>query len=238
MAIFNQTKFYLESWQYFVIIIQAIFFSYFGNFLSLKAIERAPNPGYSLIISKSYVVFTSIASVFLFSAPLTIASAVAIILIVGFSALIMIDRSKVKQPNSPWLGYTIGAFFCGGMLALTTKYLFLYGVPVLTRLIYSMLIVTGLILAEIRRNHIQVGSTPKKNFFILLFVGLAGAGFNYFMQVAIDLAPNVGYVNAANAASISLLTIASALIFHDELTQRKLLGVAGVTAGLIILFST
>ena len=71
---------------------------------------------------------------------------------------------------------------------------------------------------------------------VLLAVGLLGASFNYFMQVGFTLAPNVGYVNAANAASISLLSIMSAVIFKDELTLKKMIGIAGVTVGLFILF--
>jgi hypothetical protein len=64
--------------------VQGIFFSYLGNVFSLKGIEYSPNPGYSLIISKSYVVFTAIASIFIFSAPLTMKSVIAILLIVLF----------------------------------------------------------------------------------------------------------------------------------------------------------
>jgi uncharacterized membrane protein len=56
------------------------------------------------------------------------------------------------------------------------------------------------------------------------------------MQVGFNLAPNVGFVNAANAASISLLTLAAAFFFKDELTLKKLIGIAGVTAGLLLLF--
>ena len=67
-------------------------------------------------------------------------------------------------------------------------------------------------------------------------IGIFGSSFNYFMQVGFDLAPNVGYVNATNAASISLLTLMSAFIFKDELSLKKMIGIVGVTAGLIFLF--
>ncbi|MCA9369421.1 hypothetical protein KC721_03915, partial [Candidatus Woesebacteria bacterium] len=70
----------------------------------------------------------------------------------------------------------------------------------------------------------------------LLWIGVFGASFNYFMQVGFDLAPNVGFVNAANAASISLLTLLSAVLFKDELTLKKMVGIIGVTVGLVILF--
>ena len=56
------------------------------------------------------------------------------------------------------------------------------------------------------------------------------------MQVGFNLAPNVGFVNAANAASISLLTLMSTFFFKDELTIKKMIGILGVTAGLLLLF--
>lgn len=237
ISINTKTRFELKPFEYLLIIIQGIFFSYLGNVFSLKGIEYAPNPGYSLIISKSYVVFTAIASIFLFASPLTTKSVIAIISIVTFSALIMIDKNKDKSgSNKLWLPYTIGAFLCWGMLALSSKYLLNLGVPILTRLIYSMIIVTFLIIGEIKTRKVKINNVSKKQVFTLLMIGVFASSFNYYMQVGFNLAPNVGYVNAANASSISLLTLLSAYFFKDDLNLRKLIGIFGVTIGLIILF--
>lgn len=237
MAINSGTRFTLSTFEYIIIIIQGIFFSYLGNTFSLRGIEYSPNPGYSLIISKAYVVFTAIASIFVFNAPLTIQSVIAIILIILFSAVIMIDKSKNKaNSDKRWLAYTMGAFFCWGLLALSSKYLLNLGVPILTRLIYSMVIVTALILGEIIVKNVNILKISRPQLIILVLIGLFGTGFNYFMQVGFNLAPNVGYVNAANAGSISLLTLMSAILFKDELNPKKLIGIIGVTLGLILLF--
>lgn len=220
-----------------IIIVQAILFSYVGNVLSLKAIQMAPNPGYSLIISKSYVVFTAIASVFLFQSPLTLKSIFAIAIIILFSALILINRNqKSRVKNTRWIYYSLGAFFCAGFSALSSKYLLNLGVPILVRLIYSMAIVTVLIVLEMSFKKIRIQNYKVKQWSALLLIGVAGATFSYFMQFAFDAAPNVGYVNAANAGSISLLTLMSALIFKDELTIKKVIGIFGVTLGLVLLF--
>ena len=236
LTVKTPTSFTLKPFEYLLILVQGIFFSYLGNVFSLKGIEYSSNPGYSLIISKSYVVFTAIASIFLFSAPLTMKSGIAILLIVLFSALITINKDKSRTTsNKLWLPYTMGAFFCWGFLALSSKYLLNMGVPILTRLILSMLVVTILILGEIKLKKIKVLQINKTQVMTLLFMGIFGASFNYFMQVAFNLAPNVGYVNATNAASISLLTLMSALIFKDELTPKKMIGIFGVTAGLLLL---
>lgn len=237
LATNNSTNYTPTTVEFILIIIQGIFFSYLGNVFSLKGIEYAPNPGYSLIISKAYVVFTAVASIFIFNSPLTLESIIAIILIVLFSAVIMIDKSKDKQQsNRRWLPYTIGAFFCWGLLALSSKHLLNLGVPILTRLIYSMIIVTILIIGEIIVKKINVRNISRPQITTLVLIGLFGAGFNYFMQVGFNLAPNVGYVNAANAGSISLLTIMSTIFFKDELNLKKMIGVIGVTVGLILLF--
>jgi uncharacterized membrane protein len=231
------TSFTLTPFEYVLIIIQGIFFSYFGNVFSLKGIEYAPNPGYSLIISKSYVVFTAIASIFVFAAPLSLKSMIAIVLIILFSAVIMINKDTSKTTsNSLWLPYTMGAFFCWGLLALSSKYLLNLGVPILTRLILSMVVTTLLIGGEIVYKKVAWKNVTREQLIILVLIGIFGASFNYFMQVGFNLAPNVGFVNAANAASISLLTLLSAFFFKDELTIKKMIGIVGVTVGLLLLF--
>ena len=231
------TNFTLKPFEYLLVLVQGIFFMYLGNVFSLKGIEYSPNPGYSLIISKSYVVFTAIASIFIFSAPLTMKSVIAIVLIVLFSALITIDKNKNRiTSNKLWFPYTMGAFFCWGFLALSSKYLLNLGIPILTRLILSMLVVTILIFGEIILKKINIFQISKLQLVILLLIGIFGSSYAYFMQVGFHLAPNVGYVNATNAASISLLTLMSSLIYKDELTLKKMIGIFGVTAGLLFLF--
>jgi len=237
LSVNTNTRFTLKPFEYFLILVQAIFFSYLGSVFSLKGIEYSPNPGYSLIISKSYVVLTAVASIYIFGAPLTMKSVIAIILIVIFSGLIMIDKSKNKsKSNTLWLSYTIGAFFCWGLLALSSKYLLNVGVPILTRLMYTMIIVTVIILGEIKIKKIKVFTITKIQLIVLVLIGAFSTSFNYYMQVGFNVAPNVGYVNAVNAASISLLTLLSAFLFKDDLSVKKLIGIAGVTVGLFVLF--
>jgi uncharacterized membrane protein len=121
-------------------------------------------------------------------------------------------------------------------LALSSKYLLNMGVPILTRLILSMVVTTVLIFGEILYKKVEWKKVSRDQLVILVLIGIFGASFNYFMQVGFNLAPNVGFVNATNAASISLLTLMSAFFFKDELTVKKMIGIFGVTAGLLLLF--
>jgi len=238
MILINKDTISLSFLQYAIIIISAVFFSYLGNILSLRSMDYAPNPGYSLIISKSYVVLTSVASVFLFGAEFTPKSALAIAIVVFSSALIVIDKPTSSQHayKKIWLPLTLGAFFCWALLALSAKYMIELGVSVPVRLFYLTSIVSLLILGEIRLQKVRIGRLSPSQIIVLALIGIFAAGFNYFMNIGYELAPNLGYINLVNASSISALTIFSAILFKDELNLRKIAGVLGVTVGLFILF--
>jgi drug/metabolite transporter (DMT)-like permease len=237
LAIASHTSLAVSWYQLGLLIIMGIFFSYLGSLFSLKSIEYAPNPGYSLILSKSYVVFTSIAALFLFHGSLTLRASLAIILILISSSFVMIGKPKTDQSHvrKSWLPLAIGSFFCWGFLAIASKYVLSLGVPIYARLIYSMAVVTFLIFGEMSLTKEKTVPLSGFSIFILVLVGITGAAFNYFQQVGYVLAPNIGYINAINAASIMGVTLGSKFLFGDELTKKKLLGMIGVTVGLILL---
>lgn len=135
-----------------------------------------------------------------------------------------------------WLLYAVGAFFCWGCLALVSTYLLGHGVDVIVYLFYLTGIVSALMVVESSLGTVASLVPPGASLALLGAIGAASTLFNLSIQVGYRLAPNPGYINAANAASISLLTLASAYFFKDELTRRKVTGVLGVTAGLILLF--
>lgn len=227
----------VSPFQLGMILFGAVVFSWLGNNASLKALDLAPNQGYSLIISKSYVVMTAVMSVWLFHAPLTIKSVLAILVIVGFSALIMIEKKDRPggEPSKSWLWLTMVAFVCWACLALSNRYLLLTGLPSTVLLFYNFSIVAILVGLQALREKVSL-QLPQKSWLTLLVIGIGGAVFNFFQVSGYGIAPNPGYMNAANAGSISLLTIASAYLFRDELSPRKMVGVIGVVAGLILLF--
>jgi len=228
--------FSISLWQAIVVLVVAVFFSYGGNTVSLKAIDIAPNPGYSLVLSKSYVLFTTLFAVAFLHGELTLRKAVAILIIVGFSALIMVNRKAAKRTShNKWIVLSFAAFFAWGFLSLSSKYLFSHGVDTISFLIYIYAVVS---LCIVLANKVWLRSfgkiTPQK-WALLAATGVFSTLFNLGNFEAIRLAPNVGYVNAINAASISLVTILAVVLFKDELTRQKAVGIIGVTAGLCLL---
>lgn len=149
MAILNKSSLTLSPYQLFIMIILSVIGSYLPNVASLNSVKFAPNPGYSLVLSKSYVVFTTIAALFVFHAALSLKSSLAILMIVGFSVLIMIGKTKLHKHSNPlWLPLSFGAFFGWGFLSLGTKYAFTIGINIYQRLIYLAIFVSIYILLE------------------------------------------------------------------------------------------
>lgn len=232
----SNTKLSISLWQAIVLLVAAVLFAYGGNTVSLKAIDIAPNPGYSLVLSKSYVLFTTIVAVLFLNQGLTVRKAIAILLIVAFSALIMISPKAAKQAkNSSWIWLSFGAFFAWGMLSLSSKYLFSHGVSTFAFLIYLYALTTICIAVTNKMNHRTFKGISTSHWLLLAGTGVFSTLFNLGQFEAIRIAPNIGYVNAINASSISLVTILAVLLLKDELTLQKALGVAGVTGGLLLL---
>ncbi|MEO7364510.1 MAG: DMT family transporter [Candidatus Saccharimonadales bacterium] len=232
----SNTKFSITAWHLVMLVVTAVVFAYGGNTMSLKAIEIAPNPGYSLVLSKSYVLFTTIVAVVFLNQGLTWRKAIAILLIVAFSALILVNRKSARHvKDNKWIWLSLGSFFAWGMLSLSSKYLFSHGVATYAFLIYLYALVTICIVSanKMGRKKLQNITTP--HWLLLLGTGIFSALFNLVQFEAIRLAPNVGYVNAINAGSISLVTVLAVLLFKDELTSQKAIGIAGVTVGILLL---
>lgn len=236
IGVVNSSNLGISLWQALILLATAVVFAYGGNKASLHAIDVAPNPGYSLVLSKSYVLFTTLVAVTLLGAELTLQNAIAILIIVAFSALIMINPKGAKKVKSEkWILLSLGAFFAWGMLSLSSKYLFNNGVDTIAFLIYLYALVTFCIvfIDKVRISKIKEVSSSAK--LLLIGTGIFSTLFNLGQFEAIKLAPNVGYVNAINAASISMVTVFAVILFKDELTPKKAIGVLGVTAGLILL---
>lgn len=219
-----------------LIVLAAVVLSYVSSIMSLKSIALAPNPGYSLVLSKSYVVFTSFLAVPLFGAKLPALALLAILLIVGFSMLIMINpKASSHAKSSAWVPLALGAFFGWGFLSLTAKYLFTQGMAPLAFLTSLAVIVLACVLVEMRVKRVSLQPVGE-HWGSFLLIGCAAITFNYFGFTAIAVAPNVGFVNATNAASIAAVTVLSIILFKDEFSWRKLIGVFGVVVGLFTLF--
>lgn len=216
-----------------IIVITAFLWSYLGNYFSQRGILYAPNPGYSLILQKSYVILTTIAAFLLFGSDLSLSKIIAILIIVGFSALVSISKEKRKS-ETKWILFSLGAHLCFAYGSLISKHFLNIGLQPYTYLFHITLIVSLLNIYESKARKLSL-SLSRKQWFILGGIGISAALFNLFMQQGYKYAPNPGYVAAINTSSIMSLTLLSAYIFKDSLSVKEIIGIIGVTAGLFII---
>ena len=229
------TSMIIEIKYFLIILAAAILFSLIGNIFSLKAVQLTKNPGYSLMIQKSYAIFTTIMSVFLFGSLITVKDIISIIIVLVFTSLILIEKSTQKDDNKIWILYTFGAFFAFGFLSLTNTYLGKQGLTSTVINFYICLIVTISLAIQIFTNKIKL-SFDKMSIGVFIGAGIPASIFNFCLIQGYLLAPNPGYISAVNVASIALLTILYRVFFKDTLTLKKSIGIVGILVGLFMLF--
>ncbi len=216
-----------------LVIISAFLWSYLGNFFSQKGILYAPNPGYSLILQKSYVIVTTIFAYFLFGAELSLPKVLGILVILAFAALISISKEK-KESQSKWVWFSLGAHLCFAYGSLISKQFLNLGLEAYQYLFYIFMIVSGLNFLESQKKNVDVFSA-EKDWLLLLGIGVSSALFNLFMQLGYKTASNPGYVAAINTSSIMSVSLFSTWLFDDKLSMRKMVGIVGVSVGLLLM---
>jgi uncharacterized membrane protein len=223
----------------FIIFCIALFLSYIGSYASYIAMQEAPNGGYSVIIQKSYGIYTSIAAIFLFGSTFSMWKFVAIVFILFNSAVVMgvFDKKTKDSSSNTWIWLSILSFFCFGTLRLAGKWMITsYEVPQLVYQTWLLLFVAVISWIDLLRNKNSiVMKWTGKNIGILVATGVSVSAFYYFLLTAEIAAPNIGYVGAINTASNALFTILAAKLLGDALSTKKFLAVIGVTIGIIVL---
>jgi drug/metabolite transporter (DMT)-like permease len=233
----QQISFNIELNEILLIILASFFFSYLGNLFSLKGIQYASNPGFSLIIQKSYGALTLFLAPLLFEASITLLKVLGTIVVITFSFLIAYEKGKkILTKDNTWLFYTLGAFFAFSFLGLFAKFILNKSISVY---VYFFILATSVAIFNLIhlvkvKNSLNFSRTNTK-LGILFLIGFFSFLFNIFLNLAFRDAPNIGYVNSINASSIAALTIVSGFLFKDELNWRKLIGVFGVTLGIILI---
>lgn len=237
LILISGKSFVMSPLGFLVTLLSAILFNYIGTIIAFKAVESAPNIGYSVIIQKSYAIYTSIASVFLFGSELPIYKFFAILLILFFTGLIAIDVNvKKKASIGKWAWLSFIVFFLFGGITLSSRYAVILGEDPLVFLFWVIL--TSAVISVFQYLKENKGKWPKvdeKTLLWLFAMSLAVSVFYWGLNMSAATSPNVGYTGAINASSNAALTVASAIIYKEELKLRKLIGVVGVVIGLIIL---
>lgn len=216
-----------------LILFHGIILEYIGATLSYKAIQAAPNAGYSLVIQKSYAIFTSIAAIFLFGAVLTPWKFLAIISVIIFAAIISIDTKGQHKAKSNWFILSLIPFLFFGSNSLVSKYAISFGGATLLSYIFWLFLLMSVITTfdMLRgKNKVVISTSHWKT---LALIGISGTSFYYFKNLAQIIAPNVGYVGAINTASNAFVALLAALLYKEHLSWIKFAAVVGIVVGII-----
>ncbi len=229
-------KLWIGREMFMIMIPVCLLFSWLPNLMSLKSLQSAPNPWYSLMIAKSYVALAAIIAVPLLWSTLKLTDVVAILLIIWFMSLILISpRKEETKTSSSRIRQAFYAHIWRAWLALASAWFINQWMSPLVVNAWIFGLVSLLIIWEwlIANSWIV---PPTKSYLPALWVVVSMVVFNRALQEWYATAPNPWYINAANASSIALLTLLSAWIFWDELSTRKVIGIVGVIVGISALF--
>lgn len=222
------------------IFIARVILNYVGTIAGYKGMELAPNAGYSLVIQKSYAIYTLFASALLFGSELSPRKIIIAFFVLGCGLLVAVERGKRFNVNNyKWSLLSILAFFCFGTIALSSKYFANLGVKPITQLFWTSLLTLFLTGIDVGRLKGRISFRPTHEIYLyLILLGFSVTAFYYFKLTAEVAAPNLGYVGTINAASNAVYTVIVAIIFKDHLSWKKFIAVAGITFGLVLLLFT
>lgn len=238
LSLSSGKTFVMSQMGFIIVLITAILLNYFGSIAGYQGIKSAPNTGYSVIIQKSYALYTTFAAVLLFNSELPLYKLLGVLIIILFTCLIMIEKSNKKFVINKWFWYSLLAFFLFGGTTIAAKYIALIGDDPNVYLFWVMVCTAIISLVSYLKNKSKVITKFNPNIIFWLFVmSLSVSIFYWGKNMSTITTPNIGYTGAINAASNAVLTIVSAIIFKQELNTYKLIGVFGVCVGLVILIS-
>lgn len=217
-------------------ILTSIVFNYVGTIAGYIGVKKAPNAGYSVIIQKSYALYTSFASVILFNSELPAYKLIGVFIIIIFTAFIILEKKGKKFTVGKWFWYSLLAFILFGGILLTSKYAVEIGENPNTFMFWVMLFTLTTSVFDLFRNKKDESiNLNMKKVFLLASMTIAVSVFYWSKNMSTITAPNVGYTSAINASSNAGLTVVSAILYKEDLKLSKIIGVIGVVVGLVIL---
>lgn len=236
IAYFNGQSLVLPIYILLLVVLIRVLLNYAGSIAGYKSMELAPNAGYSLVIQKSYAVYTLFAAAIIFGSEISLYKFILSGLILACAGYVGFNKGKNISNHDPrWALYALGSMFAFGTIALTSKYFVKLGVMPVPLLFWSCIFTSILAFADSWRVKAKLELHNRWTLFYLLILGVSVTGFNYFKLVAELAAPNLGYVSSINAASNAIYTVLVTLIFKDSLSKSKFVAIVAMTIGLILL---
>jgi drug/metabolite transporter (DMT)-like permease len=228
----SKTPFVFAPFAQGAFLVGAAVFGAISNLLMLHSFERSANPGLTLALSATQVLWLTIAGIALFDASLTVLAGIGILLVISGVALMHV-RSLTGDFN--WGVLAIGA---GVMSA--TYWVIVKGVNAATGLLPTMLLLYVsvpqiLVFFIVKKCRPRAKHQPFSLAVLglLALCGAIGALGNSLNIFAITTAPNPGYALAVSSAGILVTLLASVPLFNAKVGWRQALATLLIVAGVI-----
>lgn len=133
-----------------------------------------------------------------------------------------------------WVWYGLGSAVCFTVMVLVFKKLLLLDVSplVLNLLVFGFTFSGFLAWTWVSRTPLNVSMLVVLLVVLASLCSLAG---NFLDVLAVKNAPNPGYAATLKATQMALVTLAAPFLFGSELTAVRLLGVALVLVGVVVI---
>lgn len=217
------------------IMVLRVLFNYAGTILGFKSMELAPNAGYSLVIQKSYAIYTLFAAALIYGSEVSVKRFVLSGFILICAGVVAYSKKSKTVKSTKWVLYAVLTMLCFGSISLSSKYFAAQGIMPAPQLFWSCLLTLFITIGDSYRVKLSSIKLTKEILTYMIILGVSVSSLYYFKVVAEVAAPNLGYVAAINAASNAVYTVLVAKIFGDSLSLKKLLAIIGMTIGLILL---
>lgn len=209
--------------------------------LMAQSISNAPNPGLSLATFYSHGLITAIVVYFAFGSTLPLYKLIAMCIVVYGVYL----SSKVKRVENfqderntsmSWVYTALIAAFVTTVIDITTKKMFISSKPNIDSFTFYMCFTQAIILMV--HNYMKTRadedrSVNKSDLKIIIVTGILYLAMVYLIRLAMETAPNVGYVKSIILLSSIITAIASRYLYGSIITSKVVLGILFIIGGVL-----
>ncbi len=216
-----------------------------GNWTDFEGIRRAKNPGYAVSIRNGTILSTVVFSSFLFGSPLGVPEFIGAILIF-FGIYLLVSGKNSPDENigqgrgtMPWYYFSFWALAAFTGVVLLQKQATLIPFASTNEVNLILFFVNAFVFLLFSWGNVKGYVSDKRFARIFLpwvFAGAALSFFgNYMSIIGLDLAPNAGYHEAIKNTNVLFVALASLAIAPRTFEFSRLLGVAAMTIGILVL---
>lgn len=215
------------------LLVLAAVFAAVSNLLVLHSFERSANPGLSLALQSTQVLWLTLAGILFFGSGISLLAGAGILLVLGGIACIHVRK---VTGDFKWGMLALGA----GLLS-AAYWVIVKGVQTAEPQLLASTILLYVAIPQIIVFLLVKRCRPSKksalfswvNLGLLAVGGLIGALGNLSNIIAVTNAPNPGYALAISASGVLLTLFASVPLFKARIHWRQLVAALLIVAGVV-----